>query len=162
MNRPSIILWSLGNEVYDLVEPPNSGDTRELRAFLGELKAIVRETDATRPTSDRVREALFSILGSRIVVHEILIAVFITLTMPATLMLLGRAALHRDRDGCGSSSRVTRRSCDLGAHLVTAGGRYAALVTRDADENYDDPSWSPDSSSIAMSASWSVWSTSVR
>ena len=41
--------------------------------------------------------ALFSILGSRLVMHEILIAVFILLTTPATLMLLGRAALHRDR-----------------------------------------------------------------
>jgi multicomponent K+:H+ antiporter subunit G len=41
--------------------------------------------------------ALFSILGSRLVVHEILIALFITLTTPVTLMLLGRAALHRDR-----------------------------------------------------------------
>ena len=57
VNRPSIILWSLGNEVYDLVEPPNSGDTRELRAFLAELKAIVRETDATRPTSMRKFDA---------------------------------------------------------------------------------------------------------
>jgi multicomponent K+:H+ antiporter subunit G len=30
-------------------------------------------------------------------VHEILIAVFVTLTTPVTLMLLVRAALYRDR-----------------------------------------------------------------
>lgn len=57
VNHPSIILWSLGNEVYDLVEAPNSGDTGALRAFLHELKAIVRETDATRPTSMRKFDA---------------------------------------------------------------------------------------------------------
>ncbi len=39
----------------------------------------------------------FSVLESRPVVHEILIAVFVTLTTPVTLMLLGRAALYRDR-----------------------------------------------------------------
>lgn len=40
---------------------------------------------------------LFSILQSRLVVHEVLIAVFLTVTTPVTLMLLGRAALYRDR-----------------------------------------------------------------
>jgi multicomponent K+:H+ antiporter subunit G len=39
----------------------------------------------------------FSVLGSRPVVHELLIAVFITITTPVTLMLLARAALYRDR-----------------------------------------------------------------
>lgn len=39
----------------------------------------------------------FSVLGSRPVVHELLIAVFITVTTPVTLMLLVRAALYRDR-----------------------------------------------------------------
>lgn len=41
--------------------------------------------------------ALFSVAGSRLVVHELLIAIFIVLTTPVTLILLGRAALHRDR-----------------------------------------------------------------
>ena len=40
---------------------------------------------------------LFSVLQSRLVVHEVLIAVFVTVTTPVTLMLLGRAALYRDR-----------------------------------------------------------------
>jgi len=39
----------------------------------------------------------FSVLQSRPVVHEVLIAVFVTLTTPVTLMLLVRAALFRDR-----------------------------------------------------------------
>jgi multicomponent K+:H+ antiporter subunit G len=39
----------------------------------------------------------FSILHSRLVLHEILIAVFVTVTTPVTLILLVRAALYRDR-----------------------------------------------------------------
>jgi len=39
----------------------------------------------------------FSVIGSRPVLHEVLIAVFVTVTTPVTLMLLSRAALYRDR-----------------------------------------------------------------
>ena len=39
----------------------------------------------------------FTVLQSRPVFHEILIGVFITITTPVMLMLLGRAALYRDR-----------------------------------------------------------------
>ncbi|GGF51286.1 putative K(+)/H(+) antiporter subunit G [Azorhizobium oxalatiphilum] len=39
----------------------------------------------------------FSVLGGRWVLHEVLIAVFLTVTTPVTLMLLSRATLHRDR-----------------------------------------------------------------
>ncbi|MBS7545840.1 monovalent cation/H(+) antiporter subunit G [Ancylobacter oerskovii] len=39
----------------------------------------------------------FSVLQSRPLLHEVLIAVFVTITTPVTLMLLARAALHRDR-----------------------------------------------------------------
>ncbi len=39
----------------------------------------------------------FSVLQSRPVVHEVLIGILITITTPVTLMLLGRAALYRDR-----------------------------------------------------------------
>lgn len=39
----------------------------------------------------------FSVLQSRPVVHEVLIAILITITTPVTLMLLARAALYRDR-----------------------------------------------------------------
>lgn len=40
---------------------------------------------------------MFSSLGSRWVFHEIFLGLLIMLTMPVTLMVLGRAALHRDR-----------------------------------------------------------------
>lgn len=39
----------------------------------------------------------FSVAASRAVVHEVLIGIFVTLTTPITLILLARAALHRDR-----------------------------------------------------------------
>lgn len=39
----------------------------------------------------------FSVMQSRPVVHEVLIAIFVTITTPITLMLLARAALYRDR-----------------------------------------------------------------
>lgn len=39
----------------------------------------------------------FSVLRSRISIHEIVIAVFITVTTPVAFMLLARAALYRDR-----------------------------------------------------------------
>ncbi|MBS9478645.1 monovalent cation/H(+) antiporter subunit G [Ancylobacter radicis] len=39
----------------------------------------------------------FSVLQGRMLVHELLIALFLTITTPVTLMLLARAALHRDR-----------------------------------------------------------------
>jgi multicomponent K+:H+ antiporter subunit G len=38
----------------------------------------------------------FTVLESRLVLHEVLIGVFMTLSTPVTYMLLLRAALHRD------------------------------------------------------------------
>jgi multicomponent K+:H+ antiporter subunit G len=38
----------------------------------------------------------FSVLETRLVLHEILIAVFVTVTTPVTLILLVRATLNRD------------------------------------------------------------------
>lgn len=35
--------------------------------------------------------------GDRVILHELVIGIFIMVTTPVTLMLLGRAALHRDR-----------------------------------------------------------------
>lgn len=40
---------------------------------------------------------IFTAAAARPVLHEILIGVFVTVTTPITLMMLGRAALYRDR-----------------------------------------------------------------
>jgi multicomponent K+:H+ antiporter subunit G len=45
----------------------------------------------------------FSVLQGRPVIHEILIALFVTLTTPVTLMLLARAAIYRDRSEASAS-----------------------------------------------------------
>lgn len=39
----------------------------------------------------------FSVATGRVVVHEILVGFFVTVTTPVTFMLLARAALYRDR-----------------------------------------------------------------
>lgn len=39
----------------------------------------------------------FSVLDSRLVLHEVVITVLMVVTTPVTLMLLARAALYRDR-----------------------------------------------------------------
>lgn len=39
----------------------------------------------------------FSVVESRLVLHQLLIGVFVTATTPVTLILLSRAALYRDR-----------------------------------------------------------------
>ncbi|WP_312527483.1 monovalent cation/H(+) antiporter subunit G [Paracoccus sp. (in: a-proteobacteria)] len=40
---------------------------------------------------------MFSLLTGRLILHEIIIGVFLLITTPVTMMLLGRAALRRDR-----------------------------------------------------------------
>ena len=47
----------------------------------------------------------FTALESRLVLHEILIAVFMTVTTPVTYLLLGRAALRREHESAGEDSR---------------------------------------------------------
>jgi len=74
----SIGLLRLGN-FYARVHAPTLGTT------LGMVSILIGSA------------ICFSVLEARPVVHEILIAVFVTLTTPVTLMLLVRAALHRDR-----------------------------------------------------------------
>lgn len=49
----------------------------------------------------------FSVSGQRPVFHEIFIGLFMTITTPVSLMLLGRAALYRDR---AEQNPVTRQS----------------------------------------------------
>jgi len=45
-----------------------------------------------------IASIIFSLFSqSRPIMHELLITVFVTVTTPVTLMLLGRAALFRDR-----------------------------------------------------------------
>ena len=58
----------------------------------------------------------FSVLEARPIVHEILIAVFVTLTTPVTLMLLVRAALYRDRTEGSRDVPVAEAAEELDSH----------------------------------------------
>lgn len=58
----------------------------------------------------------FSVMQSRPILHEVLIAAFVTATTPVTLMLLARAALYRDRTE--GSTAVPRR---FSSHREDAG-----------------------------------------
>lgn len=64
---------------YDRVHPPTLGMT------LGTVLILIGSITC------------FSVLQSRPVLHEVLIAIFLTITTPVTLTLLARAALYRDR-----------------------------------------------------------------
>ena len=67
----------------------------------------------------------FSALGSRIVVHEILIVLFVTVTTPITLIILVRAAVFRDET---ESNRPI-----LGAGQTNSGLRFDGRNGKDVD-----------------------------
>lgn len=77
---------------------------------------------------------LFSLIGHRLVIHEVLIALFTLVTTPVTLLLLARAALYRDRSE-GSSEvptlprldRANRQapSPEVGAGPIPGAGKGA-------------------------------------
>jgi len=52
-NHPSIITWSMGNEVYWLPDFPGGDNPSEINDFLKELNEIAHELDPFRPTSIR-------------------------------------------------------------------------------------------------------------
>ncbi|MFD0861607.1 glycoside hydrolase family 2 protein [Sungkyunkwania multivorans] len=52
-NHPSIILWSLGNEIYWLPDFENGDDTDQINTFLKELNTLAHELDPTRKTAIR-------------------------------------------------------------------------------------------------------------
>lgn len=62
----------------------------------------------------------FSLTRTRPAVHEIIIAAFLTVTTPATLILLVRAALHRDR---------VRGSSDVPGSITFVNGKIQLIET---------------------------------
>ena len=68
-----------------------------LRTFYARVHAPTLGTTVGMASILAGSALFFSVNDARPVIHEILIAVFVTLTTPVTLMLLVRAALYRDR-----------------------------------------------------------------
>jgi len=52
-NHPSIILWSLGNEIYWLPDFENGDDTEKINEYLTELNDLSHQLDPSRPTGIR-------------------------------------------------------------------------------------------------------------
>ncbi len=52
-NRPSIIIWSLGNEMYWLPDFENGDDITEINTFLTELNDLSHQLDPSRKTAIR-------------------------------------------------------------------------------------------------------------
>lgn len=52
-NHPSIILWSLGNEIYWLPDFENGDNTENINIYLKELNDYAHELDSTRKTAIR-------------------------------------------------------------------------------------------------------------
>lgn len=71
-------LWHL-KSFYDRIHAPTLGTSWGAAAIL--LSSILA----------------YSWLQERLIIHEIVVGTFVMVTTPVTLMLLGRAALHRDR-----------------------------------------------------------------
>lgn len=56
-NHPSIILWSLGNEVHDVAEPGPAADVSATRRVVARLDSIAHALDPSRPTAMRKFDA---------------------------------------------------------------------------------------------------------
>ena len=52
-NHPSIILWSLGNEIYWLPDFEDGDDTVKINSYLNELNDLAHQLDPTRKTAIR-------------------------------------------------------------------------------------------------------------
>lgn len=68
-----------------------------LKTFYGRLHAPTLGASAGTILICIASMITFAVLQNRWIVHEILIIVFVILTTPVTLMLLGQSALYRDR-----------------------------------------------------------------
>lgn len=69
----------------------------KLKTFYGRLHAPTLGASAGTILICLASMITFAVLQNRWVFHEVLIIVFVILTTPVTLMLLGQSALYRDR-----------------------------------------------------------------
>ena len=68
-----------------------------LRTFYQRLHAPTLGTTMGVTTVAMASALLFTFLGGRVILHEVVIVMAVIVTTPITLMTLGRAALRRDR-----------------------------------------------------------------
>ena len=68
-----------------------------LKTFYGRLHAPTLSSSAGTILICLASMIAFAVLQNRWIFHEVLIVLFVILTTPVTLMLLGQSALYRDR-----------------------------------------------------------------
>lgn len=68
-----------------------------LRSFYDRIHAPTLGTSWGTAATVMASMIFFTVLQARPVFHEFLIGIFVTVTTPVTFMLLGRAAIYRDR-----------------------------------------------------------------
>jgi len=79
-----------------------------LKTFYGRLHAPTLGASAGTILICLASMITFAVLQNRWIFHEVLIIVFVILTTPVTLMLLGQSALYRDR--IEGSNEVPRKA----------------------------------------------------
>lgn len=80
-----------------------------LRTFYQRLHAPTLGTTMGVVSLAAASSLLFSFLGGRVVLHEVVIVILVIVTTPVTLITLGRAALRRDRSKSESSLPSAQR-----------------------------------------------------
>jgi multicomponent K+:H+ antiporter subunit G len=117
------LIGSLGmlrmKSFYERLHPPTLGSTLGMALIV--MASII----------------CFSVLRSRLSVHEVLVGVFLTVTAPVAFMLLARAALYRDRserlaDTAGDAA-VSDKGSNLDEHDGQSGHASSISDPRNAD-----------------------------
>lgn len=80
-----------------------------LRTFYQRLHAPTLGTTMGVASLAAASALLFSFLGGRVVLHEVVIVMLVVVTTPVSLMTLGRAALRRDRSKRDPALPITQR-----------------------------------------------------
>lgn len=88
-----------------------------LNTFYGRLHAPTLGSSAGAILICLASMVAFAVLQNRWIFHEVLIVIFVVLTTPVTLMLLGQSALYRDRieGSTDVPGKTTRHEPDLSA-----------------------------------------------
>ncbi len=80
-----------------------------LRTFYQRLHAPTLGTTMGVVSLAAASALLFSFLGGRVVLHEVVIVILVIATTPVTLITLGRAALRRDRSKQDAALPLSQR-----------------------------------------------------
>ena len=110
---------------------------RVIAGSLGGRRLTAPRGDATRPTSDRVREALFSILGARVRDARVLDLFAGSGALGIEALSRGAASATFVDEAPAAVSAVRRNLHGLGAEVVRRDARAFLRTARDRARQYD-------------------------